>query len=87
MSISATRDPCQAGTASDNAPCDTHRAAVLVGLAEQTLRKLRIVGGGPPFIKIGKAVRYRPSDLDAWLTARMMSTTTASYPANREQFL
>ena len=32
-----------------------------------TLAKLRSVGGGPRFIKVGKTqVRYRPDDLAMW---------------------
>ena len=27
---------------------------------------------GPPFIRIGRAVRYRISDLDAWLENRLV---------------
>ena len=28
---------------------------------------------GPPFIKLGRLVRYRKSDLEEWLTARTVS--------------
>jgi Helix-turn-helix domain len=34
------------------------------------LRKLRRRGGGPPFTKIGKAIRYDFDKLAAWLQAR-----------------
>ena len=39
------------------------------GLSFHTLRKLRVRGGGPPFIKIGRSVRYRSSDIEAWMIA------------------
>ena len=29
---------------------------------------------GPPFIKIGRAVRYKKSELDKWLDRRTVST-------------
>lgn len=36
-----------------------------------TLAKLAVVGGGPPFRKLGQRPLYRPADLDAWARARM----------------
>lgn len=35
--------------------------------SENWLAKARCGGFGPPFLKIGSAVRYRRSDVDAWL--------------------
>ena len=32
-----------------------------------SLRRWRVVGRGPVFLKVGSLVRYRPEDLDAWL--------------------
>src|SRR5215212_11480120 len=37
---------------------DEHRAAEQLGLSVKTLRRWRWVGRGPPFIKLGTAVRY-----------------------------
>jgi predicted DNA-binding transcriptional regulator AlpA len=31
------------------------------------LRRWRLVGEGPQYIKVGQLVRYRPEDLDAWV--------------------
>ena len=48
------------------------------GLSFHTLRKLRVRGGGPPFIKIGRAVRYRSSDIvDRRATAAAVRTDDA----------
>lgn len=33
------------------------------------LRKWRVMNRGPQFVKIGPLVRYRQTDLDAWLTS------------------
>lgn len=52
-------------------------AAAYVGLAPATLRKFRVTGGGPAFIKLGRAVVYDPSDLDAWLDRHRRASTTA----------
>lgn len=54
----------------------TKEAAALVGLSVPTLNKLRVYGGGPNFLKLGRAVRYRRSDLNSWLTARVRRSTS-----------
>jgi excisionase family DNA binding protein len=45
-------------------------AASYIGLKEPTLRKWSVLGKGPLAVKIGSAVRYRQSDLDAWIAAQ-----------------
>lgn len=55
---------------------DSHAAAKYVGLARQTLAKLRTIGGGPKFEKLGTRVVYDPDDLDAWLALRKRSSTS-----------
>ncbi len=41
------------------------------------LRHARIGRGeGPPFVKIGRSVRYRLIDLDAWLEQRTMKAAS-----------
>jgi hypothetical protein len=55
---------------------DTRRAAARVGLAPQTLNKLRCIGGGPPYYKHARKVVYRVPDLDAWLQARRRTSTS-----------
>ena len=55
---------------------NTREAATFVGLSVPTLNKLRVYGGGPSFLKLGRAVRYRRSDLDSWLTARVRRSTS-----------
>jgi excisionase family DNA binding protein len=44
--------------------------ASILGVPRATLYKWRLVGEGPPALKVGKHLRYRPADLDAWLTSR-----------------
>ena len=44
----------------------TKEAARYLGLAPATLNKWRVYGTGPTFIKLGRAVRYHRSDLDAY---------------------
>jgi excisionase family DNA binding protein len=44
-------------------------AAELLALSAKTLRRWRWAGKGPEFVKIGGAVRYRTTDLDAFVLA------------------
>ncbi len=55
---------------------DTVQAAKFVGLAKVTLDKMRLVGNGPPYVKMGKAVRYRIADLESWVEARVITSTS-----------
>jgi Helix-turn-helix domain len=51
-------------------------AARLLGLKVKTLRRWRWAGKGPGFIKLGSAVRYRPADLDGFITASQRTSTS-----------
>jgi predicted DNA-binding transcriptional regulator AlpA len=51
------------------------QAAEAVSLSEQTLRIARIRGNGPKFVKLGASVRYRLSDLEAWIASRVVGST------------
>lgn len=56
----------------------TKEAAQHIRCAPITLAKLRCSGGGPPFLKLGRSVRYALADVDAWLaTKRRLSTSQA----------
>jgi predicted DNA-binding transcriptional regulator AlpA len=56
---------------------DTPQAAAYTGLAATYLEKLRSVGGGPRFLRYGRrAVRYRKSDLDAWMSQHECFSTS-----------
>ena len=37
-----------------------------------SLRRWRMLRQGPPFIKVGPLVRYRPEDVEAWLSSQPM---------------
>ena len=41
----------------------------ITGRARSTLQKDRVSGSGIPFIRIGRLVRYRQSDVSAYLDA------------------
>lgn len=41
-------------------------AEYLVDISEKTLANWRSLGQGPPFLKVGTGVRYRPAAVEAW---------------------
>jgi predicted DNA-binding transcriptional regulator AlpA len=52
-------------------------AAGYTGLAESTLNKLRMTGGGPRFLKISaRRVAYDTADLDEWLASKRRRSTS-----------
>ncbi len=51
-------------------------AARTLGLAPTTLAHLRMNGHGPPFVKIGRAVRYPQKQLLAWRDSRLRTSTS-----------
>ena len=53
-----------------------NEAARILGLSVKTLRRWRWAGKGPVFRKIGGAVRYDLSDLEAFITAARRHSTS-----------
>jgi predicted DNA-binding transcriptional regulator AlpA len=49
----------------------------LTGRKRSTWQKARLKGGGPPFIRIGRLIRYRPSEVQAWLDAHVSVRSTS----------
>ena len=54
---------------------DAKNAAVYCGLSVKTLAMKRCEGNGPKFVKLGRVFYYR-EDLDAWLRAARVTSTT-----------
>jgi predicted DNA-binding transcriptional regulator AlpA len=46
----------------------------LTGLGLSTLRNYRHLRKGPPYVKVGRAVRYERNDVIAWLNAQKIQT-------------
>lgn len=60
----------------DSTYIDTVKAAEFLGLSPKTLNKLRCVGGGPEYHKLGRCVRYTREDLERWAQqGRRLSTS------------
>lgn len=49
--------------------------AAYTGISASTWNKRRLTGDTPPFSKLGKTVRYRRADVDAWMSARQIGST------------
>ncbi len=48
----------------------------ITGRSQTSWQQDRVYGTGPKFIKIGRLVRYRRSDFEAWLEARTRTSTS-----------
>ena len=59
----------------------TGEAADYVGLKPVTLETLRLKGGGPVYLKLGRSVRYSVADLDEWVFARRRVSTSQALAA------
>ena len=53
-----------------------YEAAARLALKVATLRRWRWAGRGPPFFKIGNAVRYATEDIDAFIQAARRTSTS-----------
>lgn len=53
---------------------DEKRLCEVLGISAVTATKWRAKAKGPPFIKVGRLVRYRRGDLEAWLRANTVGT-------------
>lgn len=54
----------------------TPEVADLLKVAEITLRKWRLIGAGPRFVRCGANVRYHRDDIDRWIAARTVASTS-----------
>lgn len=54
----------------------TEEAAALLGVAPQTLSILRVQGGGPKYVKLGRRVVYDIVDLEEYVAVRKRTSTS-----------
>lgn len=52
------------------------QTAEVLELGLSTLARWRLEGTGPCYIKLGRSVRYRQSDIDAWLEKQTHQSTS-----------
>ncbi|HOJ60382.1 MAG TPA: helix-turn-helix domain-containing protein [bacterium] len=60
----------------DNLLIDGRQLAEWLGLSPRTLEIWRWRGGGPAYVKIGKAVRYRKGTVRQWMASREYENTS-----------
>jgi DNA-binding transcriptional MerR regulator len=53
---------------------DVAQLAETFGLPPETLRYWRHIGRGPRAYKIGRHIRYRPSEVEEWLRAQAVGS-------------
>ncbi len=70
--------PSQAPTDSNywHGYINEHVASEFLGFTVAFLQNLRYRGGGPPYSKIGRQVRYRRRDIAAWAGGKVRTSTS-----------
>ena len=58
-------------------------AARFLNIQVKTVQAWRYRGGGPKFIKLGRCVRYRRPDLEAFVSKQVRSSTSDRGPTTR----
>jgi hypothetical protein len=53
------------------------QAAEYLGFTAGWLAKLRVQGGGPKWIRLGRKARYTIADLESWIGEHRVSSTSA----------
>ena len=64
----------------DNIVVSAVTVGTMIGVSPKTLANWRCQGKGPPFLKIGRLIRYRKSAILEWLSIHELSSTSASLP-------
>ena len=54
----------------------TEQAAKILDVTKSTLESWRCRGGGPPFVRYGRAIRYREADLDQFIESKVRLNTS-----------
>lgn len=52
--------------------------ATFLGVPPRTLGQWRYLGTGPRFVRVGRFVRYRWSDVEAWLANQTRNSTRSA---------
>ena len=56
----------------------TQQAADKLGISKRTLEGMRLRGGGPAYVKVGRLVRYTDELLEQWLQSSVRTSTSGS---------
>ncbi len=58
----------------DSNVLNERQAANVLGCSVALMRKWRLFGDGPSYLKIGRLIRYRQADIDSFLEAHRVET-------------
>lgn len=72
--LTIVRSPEAEPTSRTSDLIDEPTLAARLGVSRSTLQSWRYAGRGPRFIKLGRMVRYRKADVDAYLYANTRGT-------------
>jgi predicted site-specific integrase-resolvase len=64
---------------------DPIATAEILGVAKVTLAIWRTRGVGPPFVRVGRHIRYATSDINEWLAQNRRTPTAAAEAATSAQ--
>ena len=56
-----------------------------LGPSKRYWERMRQEGTGPPFMKVGKRVLYRPSDVEEWLRQNTFTSTAEAKAAKKHE--
>lgn len=51
---------------------DERELSMEYGISVKTAQRWRAERTGPAYVKVGRLVRYRPADVEAWLESRII---------------
>jgi predicted DNA-binding transcriptional regulator AlpA len=51
-------------------------AATYLHLSVRTLERFRVSGTGPKFVRLGRSIRYRLADIEAFIASRIVGSTS-----------
>jgi predicted DNA-binding transcriptional regulator AlpA len=69
--------PGSATLAANSPLIDERQLCAELGISSVTATKWRAKAAGPPFIKVGRLVRYRRTDVETWLASRTIGRRSA----------
>jgi len=55
---------------------DEHAAAEMLAVSPRTMQDWRWRGGGPEYVRLGRAIRYAPAALRAYVAAHTRRSTS-----------
>jgi hypothetical protein len=74
MNYSASSERASAASTQLETLLNEHEYAAITGESVATARRNRLLGKGCPFVKLGALVRYRPSDVRAYIERNLRAT-------------